>query len=163
MKDTLGREWDFRFTGRTVRELAAETRLDTKALQGESSLLHKVGTDESTLYLVLWITIRPQAIERGVTEEEWFDALDNDCLQAAAQEWIDAYVNFSHPARKAILHKTMEATRRKLTAAEQQVQKALDSGEIDRVIENLTAIESHLAPELPTSTSSMSLSASMPG
>lgn len=152
MKDTQGREWNFRFTGRTVRELAAETRLDTKALQGESSLLHRVGTDESTLYLVLWITIRPQAVERGVTEEEWFASLDNECLQAATQEWIGAYINFSHPARKAILHKTMAATQRRLTAAEVQVQKALDSGEIDRVLEGL--VETHVEPASPISTSS---------
>lgn len=138
MKDLQGREWLFRFTARTVRELAAETRLDTKALQGDNSLLQRVAADESTLYLALWITIRPQAIALNITEDEWFDALDNDALQAAAKEWVDAYVNFSHPARQKVLSRTVAATQRKLDRATQTVEKLIESGEIDRVIDQAT-------------------------
>ena len=83
MKDTQGREWLFRFTARTVRELAAETHLDTKALDGENSLLQRVAKDESILYTVMWITIRPQAQSLGVTEDEWFDSLDNVSIHVA--------------------------------------------------------------------------------
>ena len=138
MKDTQGREWLFRFTALTVRELAAETRLDTKALQGDNSLLQRVGSDESTLYTVLWVTIRPQAIKQGVTEAEWFESLDNDSLQAAAKEWVEAYINFSHPARQKVLAKTLAATQRKMDAATAAVETAIASGEIDRVIERVT-------------------------
>lgn len=150
MKDTQGREWLFRFTARTVRELAAETHLDTKALEGENSLLQRVAADESVLYTALWITIRPQAQERGVTEDEWFDSLDNDSLQAAAKEWVSAYINFSHPARQKVLSKTMTAALTKLERAEQQVEAAIASGEIDRVVE--MAINQPPSPVSPNST-----------
>lgn len=135
MKDTQGREWLFRFTARTVRELAAETHLDTKALEGENSLLQRVAKDESILYTVMWITIRPQAQSLGVTEDQWFDSLDNDALQAAAKEWVAAYINFSHPARQKVLSKTMEAALRKMDGATQAVETMLSNGEIDRVID----------------------------
>jgi len=144
MKDTQGREWLFRFTARTVRELAAETRLDTKALDGENSLLQRVGKDESLFYLVMWITVRPQAIERNITEDEWFDSLDNDSLQSAAKEWLEAYVNFSHPARQKVLSRTMQAAERKQAQAIQEVELAIASGRVDQVIE--------LALSQPTST-----------
>jgi hypothetical protein len=135
MKDTKGREWIFRFTGRTVRELAAETKLDTKALTGPNSLLIRIGQDEETLYRVLWITIRPQARELGVNEDEWFESLDNDSIQAAAREWVEAYINFSHPARRAVLKKTLEATVKRMDQANTEIESLLASGELDAKIE----------------------------
>jgi hypothetical protein len=148
MKDTQGREWLFRFTARTVRELAAETRLDTKALDGENSLLQRVGQDESLLYLVLWVTIRPQAIDRNVTEDEWFESLDNDALQAATREWIEAYINFSHPARQKVLSRVTAATDRRLTKAIAEVESAIASGRVDQVIEE--ALGKTIAPRTST-------------
>lgn len=150
MKDTQGREWLFRFTARTVRELATETHLDTKALEGENSLLQRVAQDESVLYTVMWITIRPQAQNLSVTEDEWFESLDNDSLQAAAKEWVSAYINFSHPARQKVLSRTMAAALRKMDTATQAVETAIASGEIDRVID--MAINQPPSPALPSST-----------
>ncbi len=152
MKDTQGREWLFRFTARTVRELAAETHLDTKALDGENSLLQRVAKDESILYTVMWITIRPQAQSLGVTEDEWFDSLDNESLQAAAKEWVSAYVNFSHPARQKVLSRTMTAALQKMERAEQAVEAAIASGEIERVVEMAVNGKPSLSPASPNST-----------
>lgn len=154
MKDTQGREWLFRFTARTVRELAAETHLDTKALEGENSLLQRVAKDESVLYTVMWITIRPQAQERGVTEDQWFDSLDNDALQAAAKEWVSAYINFSHPARQKVLSRTMTAALTKMERAEQLVEAAIASGEIDRVVEMAVNGPSPVSPSSTTTAAS---------
>lgn len=153
MKDIQGREWLFRFTARTVRELAAETRLDTKALEGENSLLQRVAQDESTLYTVMWITIRPQAQSLGVTEDAWFDSLDNDSLQAAAKEWVAAYINFSHSARQKVLSRTMQAALTKMDKAEKQVEAMINSGEIDRVIEMAV---NQSTPSMPCTTTAAS-------
>lgn len=135
MKDIQGREWLFRFNGLTVRDLAAETGLDTKSIEGENSLLQRVAKDESTLYKVMWITIRPQAQSMGVTEDAWLSSLDNESLQAGAQEWCQAYINFSQPARKTVLTKVLASVQRKTEAANAAVEAAIASGEIDRVIE----------------------------
>lgn len=136
MKDTLGREWIFRFTARTVRELASETKLDTQSLHGENSLLQRVGSDESTLYTVMWVTIRPQALERGVSEDEWFEGLDNDSLQQAAKEWVAAYINFSPPARRKALSRTLEKCQDRMEMASEQVETLIRTGEMDRAIDN---------------------------
>jgi hypothetical protein len=157
MKDTNGREWLFRFTARTVRELAAETKLDTKALTGPRSLLQRLGEDETTLYLCLWITIRPEAQAAGVTEDEWFESLDDDALQCASQEWLEAYINFSHPARRDVLKKTLAATNRKMTAAQAKMQTILASGEMDAMIDQ--QIDRLLNLE-PSTTSAASMPAS---
>jgi len=135
MKDTPGREWLFRFTALTTRDLAAETQLDTKAIEGENSLLQRVAKDESTLYKVMWITIRPQAQAMGVTEDAWLSSLDNESLQAGAQEWCQAYINFSQPARRTVLSKILANVLRKTEQANAAVEAAIASGEIDRVIE----------------------------
>lgn len=135
MKDINGKEWTFRFTARTVRELAAETRLDTKALTGENSLLARMQQDETVLYTVLWITVRPQAEQYGVNENEWFELLDNDALESAVMEWTEAYINFSHPARKLALMKSFEATRKVMDGARAKIEHELKSGNLDRVIE----------------------------
>lgn len=144
MKDTQGREWLFRFTVLTVRDIAAETGLDTKAIEGENSLLQRVAKDESTLYKVMWITIRPQAQLLGVTEDAWLSSLDNESLQAGAQEWCQAYINFSHPARQKVLSKILTKVMCKMDGANQAVEAAIASGEIDRVIEK--AMESSPLP-----------------
>lgn len=161
MKDIQGREWLFRFTALTTRDLAADTKLDTKALVGDNSLLQRVGVDESLLYRVLWITIRPQAIALGITEDEWFGSLDNESLQAAAKEWVEAYINFSHPARQKVLSRTLAATQRKMDAAIQTVEAAIASGEIDRVIDRATKQMTETAVNpLPPSENSTTTAAS---
>ena len=134
MKDTKGREWSFRFTALTVRDLAASTKLDTKSLTGENSLLVQIGQDEALLLQCLWITIKPQADKLGVTEEEWLESLDNDGLQAATEEWMQAYINFSHPARRDLLSRTMVATKRKMTRATRELETLLAGDDIDQVI-----------------------------
>jgi hypothetical protein len=135
MKDTLGREWTFRFTALTVRDLSRETGLSTKVIAGPNSLLQRIGEDDETLCIALWQTIRPQAEQRGVTEEEWFSALDDDCLQAATLEWLDAYINFSPPARRRVLTKLATAMRAQIEEATKTIEAALASGEIDAIID----------------------------
>jgi hypothetical protein len=134
MKDTKGREWSFRFTALTVRDLAASTKLDTKSLTGENSLLVQIGQDEALLLQCLWITIKPQAAKLGVTEEEWLESLDNEGLQSATEEWMQAYINFSHPARRDLLTRTMTATKRKMSKATRDLETLLAGTEIDEVI-----------------------------
>ena len=135
MKDNKGREWNFQFSALTTRDLAAETQLDTKAIDGENSLLQQVGKDESLFFRVMWITIRPQAQAMGVTEDAWLSSLDNESLQIAMQEWCQAYINFSQPARKQVLSKVLANVLRKTEEANKAVEAAIASGEIDRVIE----------------------------
>jgi len=135
MKDTKGREWSFRFTALTVRDISAATNLDTKALTGENSLMVRVGQCEATLLQCLWLTIKPQAKQMGVTEEEWLESLDNDSLQLATEEWMQAYINFSHPARRELLSRTMTATQRKMKRATRELETLLAGNEIDAVID----------------------------
>lgn len=135
MKDTKGREWSFRFTALTVRDIVTATGLDSKALTGEKSLLVQVGQDEALLLQCLWITIKPQAAKLGVTEEEWLESLDNDAIQSATEEWMQAYINFSHPARRDLLNRTMMATKRKMSKATRELETLLAGTELDAVID----------------------------
>jgi hypothetical protein len=135
MKDTLGREWTFRFTALTVRDLSRHTGLSTKALSGPNSLLQRIGEDDETLCIALWQTIRPQAEQRGVSEDDWFAALDDDCLQEATKEWLESYINFSHPARRTVLSKIATESRRQIDEAAKEIETTLASGEIDAVIQ----------------------------
>ena len=160
MKDIQGREWLFRFTVLTVRDIAAETGLDTKAIEGENSLLQRVAKDESTLYKVMWITIRPQAQSMGVTEDAWLSSLDNESLQVGAQEWCLAYINFSHPARRTVLTKVLQNVLRKTEEANKAVEAAIASGEIDRVIEMAMAQPTATLPPSGLGPISMTIAAS---
>jgi hypothetical protein len=160
MKDIQGREWLFRFTVLTVRDIAAETQLDTKAIEGENSLLQRVAKDESTLYKVMWITIRPQAQSMGVTEDAWLSSLDNESLQVGAQEWCQAYINFSQPARRTVLSKVLANVLRKTEAANAAVEAAIASGEIDRVIEMAMAQPKGTLPPSGLGPISMTIAAS---
>ena len=161
MKDTKGREWSFRFTALTVRDLAASTRLDTKALTGENSLLVQIGQDEAMLLQCLWITIKPQAVKLGVTEEEWLESLDNDAIQTATEEWMHAYINFSHPARRDLLSRTMTATKRKMTRATRELETLLAGTEIDEVINR--EVDKALSQSSSSASISPVSSASSPG
>lgn len=136
MKDTEGREWSFRFTGLTVRDLAAATGLDTKSLTGPQSLIVKIGECESTLYRVLWITIRPQAEARGLTEDQWFACLDDNAIQSATEEWLEAYVNFSPPARRAVLAKTIQAIRQAREKETEVLMNLVQSGQMDEIVQS---------------------------
>lgn len=135
MKDTKGREWSFRFTALTVRDIASATHLDTKSLTGENSLLVRIGEDEALLLQVLWLTIQPQAKQMGISEEEWLESLDNDGIQQATQEWMQAYINFSHPARRELLSRTLVSTQRHMQRATREIETLLAGSEIDAVID----------------------------
>jgi hypothetical protein len=168
MKDTLGREWTFRFTALTVRDLSRHTGLSTKALAGPNSLLQRIGEDDETLCIALWQTIRPQAEQRGVSEDDWFAALDDVCLQEATKEWLEAYINFSHPARRTVLSKIATESRRQIDEAAKEIEKTLASGEIDAVIQReVTKVVKGMTPTIlnePTTDASSTLesSASIP-
>ena len=135
MKDIKGREWIFRFTALTVRDIVTATHLDCRALTGENSLLVRIGQDESLLLQCLWLTIKPQAKQLNVTEEEWLESLDNDAIQSATEEWMQAYINFSHPARRDLLSRTLTATQRKMQRATRELETLLAGNEIDAVID----------------------------
>lgn len=161
MKDTKGREWSFRFTALTVRDISSATNLDTKALTGENSLLVRVGQCEATLLQCLWLTIKPQAKQMNISEDEWLESLDNDSLQSATEEWMQAYINFSHPARRDLLSRTLTATQRKMKRATRELETLLAGSEIDEVINR--EVDKALSTSSSFASISPQLSESSPG
>lgn len=135
MRDLEGREWRFRVTALTVRDIQSETRLDPRAMTGEKSLLVALREDAVLLLRVLWLTIRDEADKRGVTEEQWLESLDDSAIEAATMEWTNALIDFFPPARRELYRRAMNATTRYLTQADAKLTELLKDPELDARLE----------------------------
>lgn len=156
-KDKAGREWhlDANYTNYARVKSATGVKLYDIGTEDRQSLVQLA--DDFTLGAVMWSMIEPQAEARGLTPEQFGEAIDGTVLREAHSALIDEMIFFCHPHQRKIL----EAAVRKLREAESKAGAVVDrlipqvEAEMDAAIDQLT--RGSLDMSLPAS------SASIPG
>lgn len=139
-KDTAGREWkiEANFGSYARVKTATGVKLYDIATEDRQSLVQL--TDAFTLGSVIWSMIEPQAEARGLTPEQFYEAVDGQVLNDAYSALIDEMIFFC-PTRQ---RKVLELAVAKLRAADAKADRALDESlvefgeEIDRAIDQWT-------------------------
>lgn len=114
--DTTGRDWIVEITCTAAKRVRAITSFDPLNVAGDA--LQRLWSDPVLVADVLYAACRPQAEERGVSQEAFGDALAGDALGQAREALIDAIVSFTpHPRERAVLARVVMDARQQMDAA----------------------------------------------
>src|SRR5512137_1077238 len=114
-KDPHGRHW---FTPITVgaikraKELAGVNLLDVF----DGTLLFRLADDPVLLVNTLYAVCKPQADERGVTDEQFGELLAGDTFEQAVQALVEGLASFFPSERRQMLQRLWAETQKRRTA-----------------------------------------------
>ncbi len=137
--DAKGKDWVISITVNTIRKVKAKTGEDlSRAVEGD--FLKRIGGDACLLGSILWALVEDKA--EGLTEDEFYDALAGDALEAAASAFVEALIDFFPQPRRSLLLKAH-------TAGKKAQEKAMEiaTQQMDEVLADLSGKSSTNSPE----------------
>jgi hypothetical protein len=109
-KDTEAREWQLSINMGSARRAKEATGFDL--LDNSTGLaMASLADDLNTLVSVLYALVKPQADGRGLTEEQFADALSGDTLDSATEALLAAYCDFLPAASRAVVQQAIDQAR----------------------------------------------------
>jgi hypothetical protein len=138
-RDNAGREWFLKADYLAYDRVRAATGVKLYDITTEDRQSLTQLADPMTLGAVLWTMIEPQAIERGLSPEQFYAAFDGTVAHDAHDALISEMIFFCHPSQRRVL----ELAYKKVRAAEQKAVHKMESmlpameSEIDTLIDRL--------------------------
>lgn len=133
-RDSEGREWLVSLTVDTVRRVKGTLDVDLLDLQ-KDSLLARLVDDPITLCDVLYVICRPEADERGITDEQFGRCLAGDVIDDATTALLEGLVDFFPRRRREVLQKALEKLKHLEDRSIQLALARLDDPELEARIE----------------------------
>jgi hypothetical protein len=103
---------------------------------------------------VLYALVKDQADQRGITDEDFGRALNEESLAAGFDAMLDGIVDFFQQTRRDLYRKVLSKGRAAMKKRQEQAAAALASPELDEMLEK--AIEKQLASLAPVSATAAS-------
>jgi len=154
-KDNAGRQWSVEINVAALKRVRGLTGTDLMQVI-EGTLIEKLIRDPVLLCDVVYALCKPEADTRSVSDEDFGKAMAGDAIEAATTAVLEELVGFCpSPRDRANLGRVLQATTKVMERARDLVEKKLDSGELDRLADQLleTAGASSIsAPEPSAST-----------
>ena len=154
-KDNQGRQWSVEINVTAIKRVRGLTGEDLMQVI-EGTLIEKLIRDPVLLCDVVYAICKPEADARSVSDEDFGKAMAGDAIEAATTAVLEELVGFCpSPRDRANLGRVLQATTKVMERARDLVEKKLDSGELDRLADQLleTAGASSIsAPEPSAST-----------
>lgn len=102
--DNQGREWAVSLDVAAMKRVRAAVGVDLyRALEGGLKGIAELLADGITFGDVLYVLCREQARDRGVTDEQFGAAIAGDAVEAAANAFVQAAVDFCPSQRRTAL------------------------------------------------------------
>ena len=136
-RDNAGRDWTIAVNVAALKRLRATLDVDLMKIV-EGDLLERLYTDPVFLVDVIYVLCKPQADERGVSDEQFGQAMAGDAIELATDALIDEIIDF-FPNRRD--RERARQVLEKFRAALEKVHDALDaraeSPELQRRLEEI--------------------------
>lgn len=165
-KDNGGREWTIEVNVAALKRVRALTGTDLMQVI-EGTLIEKLIRDPVLLCDVVYAVCKPEADQRGVSDEEFGRAMAGDAIEAATAGLLEGLVSFCpSPRDRRNLGRVLTATRGVMDKArdlvERRIDRLVEGGELERIAE--AALNSAEPPTPGTSSGAApASSASTPG
>ena len=141
-KDREGRTWSIALNVHQMKRIRAHLGIDLVnviALDADGKvkvdLVDRIANDPCLLVDILWVCVEEEAKEAGVTDEQFGRALAGDSIEDATKAFLDELVDFFPGARRLFLKKAVELSRKFAGEMTDALEKALESPELERRIE----------------------------
>jgi len=116
-RDATGREWPLTITYGASRALKGDAGCDLSDVANDGEKLARVlFGDPDALVRVLWVLVRDRAAAAGVSEGQFFDALDPAAMDAASDALMEAITDFFHRRRAGAVKSHLPAMRQRIDA-----------------------------------------------
>ena len=147
--DNTGRTWTLSVTVGTIKRVRALCSVDLAGViaiesggQPKVDLLERLGSDPVLLVDVLYAVCKPEADAKGVSDEEFGQAMSGDAIEMATTALLDEVIDFFPETKRKVFRKILDATRRFESRGKKALQMLLDDpaldGKIDAALEQLT-------------------------
>ena len=134
-EDCSGRTWVVEVNINTMRRVRQMVDYDlAKALTEEG--LAAIAGDPVLLVDVLYCICQPQATTRGVTDEQFGEAMAGDAIEAGATALLDACAEFAPKAQRQPIKRMLESSRKLAAIMSEEAMQKLDSVDLSEVLEN---------------------------
>ena len=140
-RDTEGREWNLAVNvaaAKRARDHAGVDVMDlaADATRPEDSLLYKLYADPILMSSAVYQVCRPEAEQRGISEDDFCNAMAGDCLATARDTFIESTIAFfPNPRDRKRATAAIESLRAMIVKAHEILDKKLSSGELEREME----------------------------
>jgi len=153
--DNAGRTWTIAINVDAIKRVRSLLEVDLLEIV-EGKLIEKLIRDPVLLCDVVYAVCKPEADAKGVSDEEFGRAMAGDAIEHATKALLEDLVGFSpSPRDRANLQRVLATTWNVMERARDLVEKRLESGELEKVVERALASagsSSGAAPESLEST-----------
>lgn len=134
-QDKSGRSWSTEISVGTIartRQMASVNLLD---VLDNTKLLEQLLDDPVLFATTLWAVSKPQATEKGVSEEQFAELLVGDVAANAATALIEGIIGFFQPPRRDLLKQVWTKLVTTRAAAVELAKTKVDSAAMDQAIQ----------------------------
>lgn len=110
-KTTDGRQWTVAVNVGTVKRVREATGVDILALVSDQRAISEAFSDNIRLAEIMAAVIKPELTAAGVTDDQFFSAIDGTVIESATEALLAEVANFFQEPRRTILLKAMEKVR----------------------------------------------------
>jgi hypothetical protein len=128
--DTQGRPWTITLNVDAIRRVRSV--LDINLLDAiEGRLLERLITDPVLLCDILFVVIQPEAISKGISDEDFGRSLGGDVLEAATTALLEELVDFFPSAKRTVFRKALTKLKQLEALAIDTATQRLESPELE--------------------------------
>ena len=139
--DNTGRTWTLAVnvgTIKRVRALCDVNLANIITISGTTpkvDLLERLGNDPVLLVDVLYAAVKPEADTKGISDQEFGQAMSGDAIEMATTALLDEVIDFFPETKRKVFRKILDATRRFEAKSKAALQTLLDDPALDGKID----------------------------
>lgn len=134
--DAAGRDWLLTVNVNTVKRVREALGLNLLEVLG-GDVLERLAADPILLVDTLYVICQPQAKERGLSDEQFGEAMAGESIGQAAAALVEALLDFFQPAQRQLLGKLWAKIQQAEGRATAAALTNLERPEIDEAIERV--------------------------
>ncbi len=152
--DNAGRTWTIAINVDAIKRVRSLLDVDLLEIV-EGKLIEKLIRDPVLLCDVVYAVCKREADARGVSDEDFGRSMAGDAIEHATKALLEDLVGFSpSPRDRANLKRVLETTWTVMDRARDLVEQRLESGELEKVVEQALATAGSSSGAAPASSGS---------
>lgn len=149
--DNAGRTWTIAINVGAIKRVRGLLNVDLLEVV-EGKLIERLIRDPILLCDVVYAVCKPEADSQDVSDEEFGRAMAGDAIEHATKALLEELVGFSpSPRDRANLQRVLATTFKAMDRARDVIEARIDSGELDKVVEQALATAANSSGDAPAS------------
>lgn len=136
-KDNEGREWSLAMNIAQAKRIKASIHLDF--VDDGFGAVQAIADSIGKAVDVIWLLCERQATERGLSDEQFGEALTGDVIDAALQALLEEITDFFPPRHRGPMRKILSRMQEMTTRAAAMAERKMESQETTNLMTSILA------------------------